>query len=206
MTIDLGSLVEETVLVGPVGGVLPGGFDAPLDADGAQLVGTDLHQARIVDGRWQSTSLSATTLASTTWEATRLVDVEFENCDLTGAQFLDKTTMERVTFTNCKLAYSNWFDCVLGEVRFEDCHLSEARLASMTLRGVSMVSCTLDGSTFDRVSLGASGDLDLRGSAIEDTKGLAYIRGLRVDTAQAAAIGAALLDAHGIVVDDGPDR
>jgi len=202
-TTDLGSLAaEETVLTGHVTGALPAGFDAPLDTDDAQLVGADLHDARILDGRWSSTTVTGSDLGRTQWEATRLADVDFEDCDLTGLQVLDKTVFERVTFTNCKLAYSNWFDCVLDDVRFVNCHFRESRFASMTMRAVIAATSDFTGATFDRMELRGVGDFDLRGSTIEETSGLPHIRGLRVDTTQAAAIGAALLAAHGIVVAD----
>ncbi len=193
---------EETVLRDDVHGARPASYDAPLDTNNARLRSVGLAQAAIVDSRWQATTVTGSDLSRASFDSSRLLDVVFDNCDLTGLQMLGRTTLEIVTFSNCKLAYSNWFDVNLDRVRFVQCQLRDARFASLSVSEVQMLECDLSGASFDGLLLEEAGDLDVRGSTIEATTGLAHTRGLRVDTLQAAALAAGLLEAHGIVVDD----
>ena len=192
----------EVVIRGAATGTIPASFQSAIDAEDADLGNARLRDMKLTDVHWRSTRVRDSDLTGVRWDGARLVGVVFENCDLTGMQVLGRSHLSDVTFTNCKLSYTNWFDVVFDQVTFLDCRIREARFASLRLRAVRMHRSDGHGSSFDRVTLEASGDLDLRGSSIDDTTGLAEIRGLRVDTTQAAAIGAGLLAAAGITVDD----
>lgn len=206
-SLDLASLSgSEPTVTGNATGQLRQGFDGPLDVHDAIVTSADFGDACVVDGRWKNNRVRSSRFANTRFLSSRLVGTVFEDCDLSGIQVLEGSLFDTVSFTRCKLSFSNWVDVTLTKVRFVECQMHESRFASCSVSDAAMLACDLTGSRFDEVTVAGATGLDLRTSTIDDTNGLPRVRGLRVDTTQAAMLGSALLAERGIEVGDPPEQ
>jgi len=151
----------------------------------------------------------------------------FKNCQFTSCVF-DQCRLNDVSMTGCELSTSSLVGLQLSQARLVDCTIAASKFVSASifrstidnctfqetnLRGakiyetsltkVSFWSCDLQEVTFSDVTVGEQ--LDLRGSAIADSHGLATVHDLLVDHAQGAALASWLMAQQRIAVRDLPE-
>ena len=150
----------------------------------------------------------------------RLRDVALEGCDLSGAK-LEDARLERCSFVDCRLSgivlasarlrHVSFRDCRMAMVnlrvatsellRFDACDLRNSDLYGAQLPGTRFLACDLTGADVSSASLDGS---ELHQSRLDGLVGVLALRNVVVDPVQAAAVGHALLAAHGISVTDEP--
>jgi uncharacterized protein YjbI with pentapeptide repeats len=117
----------------------------------------------------------------------RLLDVQLETCDLTGADW-EQARLQRVVFNGCRLMGAQLLEARCEDVVFHDCTLESAIFASATFKAVRFENCKLCEAAFTEADLTHVGfqrcDLthaDLRGSKLSgaDFRG-SIINGLQV--------------------------
>jgi uncharacterized protein YjbI with pentapeptide repeats len=82
----------------------------------------------------------------------RLLDVLFENCDLTGAIW-EQARLQRVTFNGCRLMGAQLLEARCEDVVFHDCTLESAIFASATFKAARFENCTLREVVFTEADL-----------------------------------------------------
>ena len=81
-------------------------------------------------------------------------------------------------------------------------NLREADFYAATFRSSRMLGCDLSGSEFSQADLGGT---SLQGSRLDGAKGVAGLRGIRVDSDQTTLLAALLLESHDISVEVAPE-
>ncbi len=119
----------------------------------------------------------------------RLLDVQLENCDLTGASWED-AHLQRIVFNSCRLMGVQLLEARCEDVVFRECTLESAIFASATFKAVRFENCSLREVVFTEADLSHTifqrCDLthaDLRGSRLIG----ADFRGSIIDGMQAGA-------------------
>ena len=145
-------------------------------------------------------------------------DVATSNCDLTAASFpesswrrvstkdtratglqIQNSTLQDITFLNCKLNLSNWRFTKLKNIRFSDCILDEADFYMATLENVDFQNCSLEKAQFSASTLK---NADFRTSNISNLFGIESLSGAIIDSTQLVSIAPLLANAANIIVSD----
>jgi uncharacterized protein YjbI with pentapeptide repeats len=200
----------------------PAALVSPELADETDWAGVDISGEIAGDPAVDSVDLSACRLAGVRLtgrrlDALRMVDVLFEDCDLSGvsmpAAYFRRVEFRRcrmsglsapnlrahhVRFTDCRadgvsFRMSAWDTCELSEVNLRDVDFSGAKLS-----GVHLLGCDLTGADFTKATTSA---LALHGSTLEDIKGADNFRGA-IASDQVLTLALRMFASLGIVVDD----
>lgn len=96
-------------------------------------------------------------LSNTNLAHTRLQEVYFEDCKLSGIDFstLDPFLLQ-VHFKNCILHACNFEGLDLRACKFEACRLQQSEFTACDLRQLSFANCDLEGVRFNDCQLGAT--------------------------------------------------
>lgn len=133
------------------------------------------------------------------------VNIIFENCDLSNANF-EESTIHRITFKDCKLVgtnflsssimdvsflscfmnYSNFNDSKMKNVKCKDCKIEEASFRNMKMKNIELDACSFQKTEFLHTSLK---DIDFSTSNIAGIKvGMQDIIGMQVNVTGALAL------------------
>ncbi|MEV6418119.1 pentapeptide repeat-containing protein [Streptomyces sp. NPDC051662] len=171
----------------------------------ADLRDLDLADTHLMDGRITGLRVQRTRL-----EKLRVDSVEFIGCDLSSPQWTD-SKISRAVFRDCKLMGAMFEDVTFDNVLFENCKLDYSTFARVRAVGpVIFAGCSLREAIFTAVDLGAaliddsdlrltefdSGNyrgLDLRGNDLSHLRGLASLKQIVIDQAQALQLAEALI-------------
>jgi uncharacterized protein YjbI with pentapeptide repeats len=167
------------------------GFDQVLFQH-IRLSNTRLKKVHLLDCR-----LAACDLANGEWLEASLQRLELLDCHLTGFRAIE-ARLQDVLFQECSGSFVQLRFAVLKTVQFERCNLSGIDLSGATLTNVSFVDCDLreadlSGATLVNVDLRGSkidgmhaGVQELKGTTLDHTQALAFVRGLgiKVETAE----------------------
>lgn len=148
---------------------------------------------------------------------TGLLDVIFENCDLSGINISElsaqrvmfsecrlsgiqfyESTLQDVIFKNCKIDLANFRFTNFKQVVFEDCILVEADFTSSKFISTSFNRCDLSLSNFSQVKVEK---LDLRTSTITTISGLSDLAGAQISTDQLMYLAPSMASTIGLVVE-----
>lgn len=206
-TFDLGRLglagSEVTNPIGgPVGGTVPGDGLNDWTFRGTQWNGVDGHGADLTSLDIASSVICDSRLPGSDWSSASVAEIVVADTDLGGAAFTD-ASLRRAVFSACKLAGAHFFGANLVRVRFERCQMRRCEFNRCSFEDVIFRDCDLTGSLFTHSSVAPNTRLDLRGSDLGETSGLAGVGSLVVDEDQAEQIAAAYLRERGVQV--GPD-
>ncbi len=187
-------------------------FDGVLtDAD---LDGADLAHTRFVRCTLQRVRLTAADLRGAT-----LIDVTLEDCELSGVG-LHEATLTRVAIRAGRAVGADLSNASLGhvrvvDVRFDDVNLRFASLEHVVMEDTSLVEADATEATFQAVALHrcdltrlelgkvkVEGRLDLRGSRLEGTRGVAALRKVRIGTDQVVPYAVRVFAETEVVIDD----
>lgn len=124
----------------------------------------DLSEARLHRGGFADARFEQANLANLRAHGASLVRVELRGCRMTGLQWgegawrdvlvdggiadlcaLRHTTLERVTFSDCRLVEADFAEARLHQVTFERCDLAGADVRGARFQGVTLRGCRLDG-------------------------------------------------------------
>lgn len=170
----------------------------------------DLRALELTDAQLVSGKITGLRAARVHLEQLRLSAVEFDNCDLGSATWLD-SKLSRVVFRNCKLMGATLSDLTLDDVLFENCRLDYTTLEALRATGpvvfsrcvlaeASITGCALTGAVLDACTLrltefgkGRYKDLDLRGNDLSAITGAARLSKVIIDRAQQIELAQALL-------------
>ena len=170
----------------------------------------DLRALELTDAQLVTGKITGLRAARVRLEQLRLSVVEFDNCDLGSATWLD-SKLSRVVFRNCKLMGAALSDLTLDDVLFENCKLDYTTLANLRATGpvafsrcvlteASVTGCDLTGAVLDACTLrltefgkGRYKDLDLRGNDLSAITGAANLSKVIIDRAQQVELAQALL-------------
>lgn len=178
----------------------------------ADLANADLAHLRLVRGVVRAVQFTSTRLRGCT-----LVDVQFDDCEFSGADFHD-ASLTRVAFRNCRMVGVGYSEAELGHVRFNDCKLDDANFRfarldhvwadSSSLREADAYEASLVAVRFDvcdltRVDLAKAtiDGLDLRGSTIDELRGAALLRDVRIGADQVVPLATSVFAETGIRID-----
>jgi uncharacterized protein YjbI with pentapeptide repeats len=146
----------------------------------------------------------------------RLVDVEFVRCDLSGCDF-SESVWERVTLVDCRASGIELAQTNLRDVAFRDCKLDDAnlRLAQLhrvkfdgsVLSAAEFVGGRLEEVGFDRCDLAGADfsnarcvTVDLRNARLDGLRGIAALAGATIGVEQLIGLAPALAQALGLEV------
>ncbi|HEX7479225.1 MAG TPA: pentapeptide repeat-containing protein [Polyangiales bacterium] len=119
--------------------------------DGLDLGSADLSKKEFVDCTFRSLKL-----AQCRWNAVRLEDCVFEDCDLTRLSPV-QLTLRGVEFRRCKLLGFDWSKVSEHpDMSFVDCNLSYATFVSLTAHKTRFTRCVLVEASFERSELVAA--------------------------------------------------
>jgi uncharacterized protein YjbI with pentapeptide repeats len=159
--------------------------DDPVELDnlvltGERVVGLELERASITGANIDGCDLSGVALSSYAVRRSKVMRTRLRDCILAGGIVQDGeiaecpterlslrfSTLQRVTFTDCRLPGADFYGAVFDKVTFTRCDLSGAHFDNATVKELVLQSCTL---------LGITGALSLRGAMVDldDLPGLA---------------------------------
>jgi uncharacterized protein YjbI with pentapeptide repeats len=161
-----------------------------------RFTGADLDRIRMVDTVIDDCDLSGVLLTESS-----LTRVAWRGCRLSGIVFA-RATLRDVHFVECKLDDASLRMATAERIQFDGCNLRRADLHGARLAGARFFDCDLAGTEFSKASLTGA---RLHGSTLDGVKGATALRGAVIDSAQVVPLGAALLAALGIVLDDERD-
>lgn len=170
-----------------------------LDLVDCELSGIDLSGMDLTGSRFKNTKF-----VSCVFDRCRFDEVSIVGCDFTSSSFvglqLSKSRMANCAVTGSKLVAASIFRTTLDACTFQETSMRGAKFYEVTTKGVCLWSCDLQEATFSDIVV--EEQLDLRGSSIGDSHGLATVRNLLVDHTQGAALADWLLAQHRIEVSD----
>lgn len=188
--------------------------------DDVLVSGVDLAGSRAHGFGIRSSRLAGVMLQSCELQRLDARDVVFENCDLSGSD-LSESRLERVELLGCRLSGAVLSMSILKDVRVRDCkldgvnlrmsegervwvsdsNLRDADFYEAKFRSSRMLECDLTGSEFSKADLSGT---HLQGSRLDGAKGAGGLRGIRIDSDQAALLAGLLLELHDISVEAAP--
>lgn len=151
----------------------------------------DLSDVRFTDCVFQGCDLSMARLAKTAFRGVQFKDskmlgLHFENCNPIGLE---------VSFENCQLNHSSFYQVRLKKTRFKNAQLQEADLTECDLSECVLENCDLSGAAFENTNLEKT---DLRSSfnyAFDPERN--RVKGLKLGLSGLPG----LLGKHGVQVD-----
>jgi uncharacterized protein YjbI with pentapeptide repeats len=171
----------------------------------------------VIGSRLQGVRLTGAVL-----ERLRLIDVELDDCELSGV-LLEDASFVRVRLTRCRLSGIvaaglkahdvSFVDCKLDGANFRmadwersewtSCDLTDGDCYAAKLGGCAFLDCTL---TRMELSKAACRGLALHGSTLDGIRGADALGGCLIGPNQVVPLGIALVGAFGIRVQHHPDR
>jgi uncharacterized protein YjbI with pentapeptide repeats len=124
---------------------------------------------------WDSILVSTDISASKGFEAGMLRS-EFLGCRMSGTQ-LGESTIQDVTFQNCKLNLLSFRKCTLERVVFQNCVLDETDFIGAQLTDVRFIGCEMNKTDFNRVKCKR---VDMTRSDIGQIKGVTSLKHVRI--------------------------
>lgn len=113
------------------------GYLCDLQVDGAALDEADTEDTDI-----GGCTFTGGSLADSRWHRSRWVDSSFTGVDLANTELV-RGSMERVTFTDCRMIGVRLAAATLTDIEFVGCTLRMANLRQAVLRRVRLVDCLL---------------------------------------------------------------
>lgn len=196
--------------------LVPGG-----SLDNALLSAVDIANCAADGFIITSSRLSGVTMQCCELPRLEARDVVFDRCDLSGSD-LSEARFFKVEFNGCRLSGAVLSMSMLKDVKLRDCKLDgvnlrlsegervwilgsnmrEADLYAATFRASRMLDCDLSDTEFSRADLSGT---HLQGSRLDGAKGVGGLRGIRIDSTQAALVAGLLLELHDISVEAAPE-
>lgn len=150
--------------------------------------------------RVSSSQFAHTVFANTDLSYGILYSDTFNECNLTGTQFI-KNTLEEVVFRDCKVELSSFMFSRLKNVTFKQCTFNEVDLRDTELENVSFDDCVLEEVDFNGAKV--TKRLDIASSKLISLKGLIRLKGLVIDEEQLLALAPFMASELGFVVKGG---
>jgi len=163
---------------------------------GAQLTGCELERLSLVDVMFDDCELSGALFLEA-----RLRRVQFNRCRMSGF-VMTRAIAEHVAFTDCKLDAANFRMSSWESALWLRCELPSADFASASLKGGRLLECNL--SRVDMSGARFAG-VFLHGSDLTDLKGADSLRGVTIGVDQVVPLAGPVFSALGISVADDPD-
>lgn len=157
------------------------------------FTGAKLEKLDLSDVRAKACDFSAANVAEASF-----LRVYLSGCRMSGVD-LSRSTLQDVVFDNCKLDMANLRSARLKRVMFVNCQMHETDFLDAGLQDVSFQSSHLEKTEFARCKLK---NVDARTSELLDIRGWEFLKGLKIDQTQLAAIAPQLALALGLEVDD----
>lgn len=123
--------------------------------------------------------------------------VEFKNCKLMGAKWLEVASTPRVGFTDCAMRYQSFVGLDLRSTAFVRCAVVDSAFIDVNLGKAKFKDCDLTKTEFERCELLGTDFVTSVGVFFDTTQN--RIKGARINTETAALIAAGL----GLVVSTG---
>lgn len=183
------------------------------------LADCDLTQQIAANVIFEQAQIRRSIFARTRLARLRLIDVRFEACDLSGADW-EKVRIRRAEISGGRLLGMQLLEADLENVLVRDCNLEDAVFAAAKLKSVRFEKCNLRGVSFDQADLNSAAfhecdltnadlrsaklhEVDLRGSIIDGMQvGAKELRGAIIDRMQAVQVASLL----GITVKESEER
>ena len=191
-------------------------MDAELEArslEGVDWTGRDAQGLRLSESLLRSTDLTDASLSRArlrdvivldgSWANVAATDVSFsrvrfERVRLTGAN-LSGSSLDNVTFSDCRLDLCSFRFSQLEIVRFDGCRMEESDFYDAQLSSVMFTDCNLSGVTLTGATFAGS---EMRGCDLTSAHGPERLRGVRMPWSDvmrtagelAAGIGIEVLD------------
>ncbi|WP_106815189.1 pentapeptide repeat-containing protein [Microbacterium timonense] len=152
-----------------------------------------LRGARLVECELLRANVPAVSAARGGWR-----DVDVRDSRFGSVEAYD-VAWRGIRFTRCKLGYVNLRGSELLDVAFVDCTIDEIDLLDASARRLAFTSTRIG-------TLNATGatlvDVDLRGADLDQTVGLAGLRGATISSDQLQLMAPALAELAGLIVED----
>ena len=137
------------------------------------------------------------TFTAAAFEFLDLIDVRFENCDLSNAN-LSSSIFHRVEMINCKLLGINLSESTLQNVSFDNCNCRYSSFRFLRCKQVNFKNCLLQNadfeeSHFDKV---AFSNCNLEGAEMAGTK----LKDIDFRDSEIEGIGVRIEDLYGAIV------
>lgn len=166
------------------------------------LLGVDLGGAQLRSARFNDVLGEHINAANADLDDATLTRTTLRDCSLVGLRAAN-ARISRTLFHGCKLDLANLRMTTLREVAFVDCALRGADFYGATLEHVRFSGCDLAGAEMEQCSLA---DVDLRSSRIAELRGVASLRGARIDRVQLVELAPHLALELGIDVRDADEN
>jgi uncharacterized protein YjbI with pentapeptide repeats len=163
----------------------------------SRLIGTDLSESKLRSATLRECIVQRCDLSNGDWSHVQSSTVLFEDCRCVGLM-LTEAELRETTLRRTRADYVNFRMATLTNVTFEDVQLHEADFYGARLTSVSFVRCELARADFSAVKLQ---NVDLRGSSLDDLRGVSGLRGATVDQPQLISLAPALAAESGIAVE-----
>jgi uncharacterized protein YjbI with pentapeptide repeats len=124
--------------------------------------------------------------------------VAFKGVRMTGAD-LAYSSLDDVSFVDCRLDLAFLVDAKLNRVRFEKCRLDEMDFTNCNLTSVAFEDCSMPRSVWTEVFLV---NCEMRGSDISGAAHLERLRGVRMPAGDVVAAAQEFATALGIEIVD----
>ncbi|SFT74441.1 hypothetical protein SAMN04487904_10761 [Actinopolyspora lacussalsi subsp. righensis] len=159
---------------------------------------TDLSGSRFARLVLSDVRFGNTDLSNASWQAVHARRVEFERSRAIGLRISLESALD-VYAAECRFDYAMiHVNKVKGLLVFDECDLRETVFTG-DLSNVVLRNCALDDAEFD--PSGANG-CDLRGSTLDNTRGLSRMNGARISVDQAASTAVLLATEVGLWIRD----
>src|SRR5581483_5819033 len=163
---------------------------------GVQLTGCELERLSLVDVIFDDCELSGALLLEA-----RLRRVQFNRCRMSGF-VMTRAVAEHVAFTDCKLDAANFRMSSWEPALWLRCELPSADFGGSAIKGGRLLGCNLSrvdmtGAKFERVYL--------HGSDLTELKGADSLRGVTIGIDQVVPLAGPVFSALGISVAGDPD-
>ena len=160
-----------------------------------RLTGRRLNQVRLVDVLFEDCELSGVTMTEA-----HFTRVEFRRCRLSGL-VASALKARHVRFVDCKADGATFRMTAWDHVEFSAVDLRDADFHAARLTGARFVDCDLTRADFAKASMAGTG---LHGSVLEGVKGADGLRGVVLGSDQVLSLAFSVFAALGISVDDDP--
>ena len=176
----------------------------------------DLDALVIEDGEAAGVRVVGARHAGEAFTGSRLFDVEFVRCDLSGCDFsesiwqrvtlldcratsieLAQSTLRDVTCSDCRFDDANFRLAKLLRTRFESCALTSSDFLGAALEHIAFPGCDLSQADLSQVRCQ---DVDLRDARLDGLKGVGALAGATIEVDQVFGLAPALAVALGLIV------
>jgi uncharacterized protein YjbI with pentapeptide repeats len=167
-----------------------------------ELINCTFYGCKLQETKWSGTVLEdcvfdTCDLSNCAPKRVSLRGVEFKNCKLLGAKWLEVASSPRVAFTDCAMRYQSFVGLDLRSTVFTRCALVDSAFIDVNLAKAKLEECDLTKTEFERC--------ELLGADFASSTGVFFdpasnrTKGARINAETAALIAAGL----GLVVSAG---